>query len=244
MTVDQTTGHRRTAATARSILSCPADVQLVVDGIEDISDGIEPDHPGAVPVLRMQDVDGRPGFSCPATAALALAAHEGRSALLTVASGLGAPGSPDRGEVLTIAGPLRADLEECACCSEVRTLVTVHAEMVVLDREDRPESRRRVPLAAFNAPDLHLNRGFLQRSMEHANECHQEELRHAVATSAAVPAGRIAGVGLSGLAPDRVEVHWVDHSGAHRRELRFPRTATTTTELGELLREELHAGLC
>ncbi|UMG92914.1 hypothetical protein [Nocardioides sp. TF02-7] len=52
------------------------------------------------------------------------------------------------------------------------------------------------------------------------------------------------GVQLTDLRPDRVEVRWVDRTGAHARLLRFPRPATTAAELGELLRQELHAGLC
>ncbi|HWI42979.1 MAG TPA: hypothetical protein VNS81_05130 [Nocardioides sp.] len=89
-----------------------------------------------------------------------------------------------------------------------------------------------------------LDVSFLQRSADHANRCHQRELRHAVATTTATRPGDVIGVQLVGLRADGVEIQWVDRTGAHARSLRFRRTAHTPHELAELLREELHAGLC
>ena len=40
----------------------------------------------------------------------------------------------------------------------------------------------------------HLNRGHLQRSVEHANDCHQDELRQAVSTGTGTRAGDLGGV--------------------------------------------------
>ena len=72
---------RQLAAAARSILSCPADVSLVVDGVDDLlADRDE---------LGMSDDDGRPMLVCPTDSPLAEAAAASRSALLTVASGVG-----------------------------------------------------------------------------------------------------------------------------------------------------------
>jgi hypothetical protein len=244
------TGAAPVAAAARSILACPDEVQLVVDGVEDIMAGLETtgrdDATCRAAELGLVDVDGHPVLSCPPGAALVRAALERRGALLTLASGVGRPGSPERDATLTIASRLETSgVEECECCSEVRTSVTLQPSYVVLARPSQGEgSQLRVPLGDFCSPEHQLNRGFLQRSTEHANRCHQDELRRAVATTSGTRLGEIVGVHLADLRPDRVEIQWVDVSGAHRREVVFRRTATTAQELGDLLRSELHAGLC
>lgn len=234
---------RRLAAAARSILACPADVRLVVDGIDDVTDGLAEAH------LEMQDQSGVPVFSCPADAALAVAATDRRGALLTLRSGLGRPGSADREATLTLSGRLEASgLEECHRCTEVRMRITLQLDFAVLAREAAglapDEARLRVPLQAFSSRDHDLNRGFLQRSVEHANHCHQDELRRAVAHRSATRLGEVVGVHLTELRPEGVVLQWVDLTGSHEATLRFPRAATSTTDLGELLRSELHAGLC
>ena len=249
MTIDHGTTRAidpvRLAAAARSILSCPDEVQLVVDGVDDICEGLDGDTPGGGPGLGMQDVDGRPVFSCPPASALARAAGERRSALLTLTSGLGRAGSPDRDATLTLAGRLDTSaLEECDCCAQLRAQVTVRLDFVMLARNDDADRRIRVPLGAFGAAEHHLNRGFLQRSVEHANECHQDELRRAIATTSGTRLADIGGVLLTDLHPDRVEVQWIDVAGAHTSLLTFDRSATTSAELGDLLRENLHSGLC
>lgn len=234
----------RLAAAARSILACPDDVSLVVDGIDDITSGLDQDH------LEMQDHGGRPVFACPADAALAVAAHDHRGALLTLRSGLGRPGSPEREATLTLSGRLEASgTAECACCCETRLRVSLHLDFAVLTRTKAPglapeDARLRVPLAAFGSRAHDLNRGFLQRSVEHANLCHQDELRRAVATRTATRLVDIVGVHLADLHTSGVVLQWVDIEGAHHAELRFRRPATSATDLGELLRSELHADLC
>ncbi|KRB77352.1 hypothetical protein ASE01_11555 [Nocardioides sp. Root190] len=233
----------RLAAAARSILACPADVRLVVDGIDDVTAGLEDAH------LEMQDHGGLPMFSCPADAALAVAATDRRGALLTLRSGLGRAGSSDRDATLTLSGRLEASgLEECECCAEVRMRITLHLDFAVLAREGDDhapdDARIRVPLHAFASRAHDLNRGFLQRSVEHANVCHQDELRRAIATRTSTRLGDILGVHLAELSASSVVLQWVDLTGSHQSELHFPRSATSTPELGELLRSELHAGLC
>jgi len=101
-----------------------------------------------------------------------------------------------------------------------------------------------VPLEHFGSADHRLNRGFLQRSVEHANQCHQDELRRPVAMTTGTRMADVAGVRLSGLLPHRVEITWVDTDGAQSRTVAFARAARSTEELGELLRAGLHAGLC
>ncbi|TNM41220.1 hypothetical protein FHP29_09490 [Nocardioides albidus] len=244
MKVDRALDVRRIAAAARSILSCPDEVQLVVDGLDDITSGT--DETG----LQMQDDGGRPTITCPAGSPLALAAGDRRGALLTLTSGLGPAGSPDRDATLTLSGRLDVlGTEQCRCCDETRMQMGLELDFALLARASAPaaapgETRVRVPLAAFGSPEHDLNRGFLQRSSEHANLCHQDELRRAIATRTHTRLGDVVGVQLADLRPDGVELRWVDVSGAHRTELRFRGRATTSQELGELLRTELHAGLC
>lgn len=232
----------RLAAAARSILACPDDVRLVVDGVDDITAGDEA-H------LDMQDHGGRPVFTCPTDSPLARAATDRRGALLTIDSGLGRPGSPDREATLTLSGRLEATgLDDCPCCTETRMRVSLHLDFALLNRTGAPapapEAAVRVPLGAFASREHDLNRGFLQRSVEHANICHQDELRRAVATTTDTRLGDIVGVSLSDLHAGGVELQWVDTTGAHLSRLQFRRPATSPEDLGELLRTELHAGLC
>jgi hypothetical protein len=231
------------AGEARSILACPDGVSLVVDG-----------HPSVLgeDALGMQDVHGTPTFSCPPGSELAVAAERQRSALITIESGLGSPGSEERRVTLTLAGRLETrGVEDCACCEETRHVVVLELNFALLTRPaprgsepGLPDQQHRVPLEHFRSPAHHLNRGYLQRSIEHANTCHQEELRRAVSTTTGTPMSRLLGVALADLSTDSVQVRWVDADGAHLTELRFPRVARTTAELGEMLRRELHAGLC
>lgn len=236
------------AAAARSILACPDEVQLVVDGVDDIMAGLATGPGGADEgaELGLVDVDGHPVLSCPPWAALARAGLERRGALLTLTSGVGRPRSSERDATLTIAGRLQGPRgEECACCSDLRASITLQPSYVVLARPSHgDEAQLRVPLGAFCSTDHRLNRGFLQRSTEHANRCHQDELRRAVATTSSTRLGDVVGVHLTGLRPDGVEVQWVDRRGAHARVITFARPATTAEELGDQLRRELHAGLC
>ncbi len=230
---------RQLAAAARSILSCPADVSLVVDGVDDLlADRDE---------LGMSDVDGRPLLLCPTDSPLAEAAAAGRSALLTVVSGVGPAGSSSRDAKLTLAGRLSVDgRSDCECCGEPRAQVSMVLNFVLLSRllDGGRERQYRVPLDHFGSADHRLNRGFLQRSVEHANQCHQDELRRAVAMTTGTRMAEVAGVRLGDLLPHQVEITWVDPDGAQSRTVHFGRTAHSTEELGELLRARLHAGLC
>jgi hypothetical protein len=232
------------AAAARSILAGASSVSLVVDGVPRVLDGGDD--------LGMQDVHGTPTFLCPVGSALAAAGARHRSALVTVESGLGLPGTSERRDALTLAGRLEVrERRRCDCCAEVRDLVALDLNFVLLARYPgqpaaggRPESQFRVPLEHFRSPAHDLNRGYLQRSVEHANNCHQDELRRAVSTTSETPLAAVVGVTLTNLTAGGVEIRWVDVSGAHRSVLRFPRAAGDVAELGELLRDRLHAGLC
>ncbi|CAN5222468.1 hypothetical protein BH09ACT12_BH09ACT12_08500 [soil metagenome] len=226
-----------TAATARSILSCPASVGLVVDGVDDVLADL--DH------LDLQDQDGVPTFSCPTSAPLARAAERGRRALVSLESGLGAPGTAERSDVLTIGGRLtKRGRDTCTCCSETRDVLVVVVDLVVVTPSTPGSLPVHVAVEDFVAPAHQLNRGFLQRCVEHASHCHQDELCHAVAALLDCPVSDIAGVTLSDLTPAGVGLRWIDASGSQVRRVSFPQPAVTPAELGELLRRELSAGLC
>lgn len=233
MRVEPTTA----TATARSILSCPATLDLTVDGVDDV---LAECHD-----VALQDQDGVPTFSCPSDRLLARAASgRGRRAVLSLESGVGAPGSAERSSILSLGGRLvRSGRDACECCSETRDVVVLVVERVALTP---PSGGAPVQLSVedFAAPEHRLNRGFLQRCVEHASQCHQDELRHAVAAIVDRPIREIAGVTLSDLTTRGVQVRWVDPDGAHGRDVAFPHAAVTPAELGELLRRELSAGLC
>lgn len=234
---------RLVAADARSILACPSTVTLVIEGEEHAV--------GENEGLGLTDQRGTPTFLCPANSAVARAAADQRSALLTVASGLGPRGGRERGDTLTLAGRLeRTGAERCDCCDEVRHVVSLNLNFVLLARPQEPtgsgmpERQLRVPLEEFRSRVHHLNRGHLQRSVEHANDCHQDELRQAVSTGTGTRAGDLGGVRIARLTPSDVVIQWVDDSGAHEQVIAFARTARDLSELGDMLRRGLHAGLC
>lgn len=237
------TSHHRTdraddademAALARAILSCPAAVDLVVDGV---------DHPLADDsTLPMQDLAGVPTFACTPGGVLARAGEAGLPVVVTVASGLGDPASPEREAGLALAGRLRrTGAEYCDCCDEVRDRLVVDIDLVQVTRTGE---RSTVAVEEFLNPAYHLNAGYLQRATEHANSHHQEELRYAVAQRTDSRPRHIVAVQLSELTRRSVEVGWVTAEGGNRTVLRFPAAAGTPEELGELLRRALHPGLC
>ncbi|MDN5745542.1 MAG: hypothetical protein L0H31_10530 [Nocardioidaceae bacterium] len=228
----------RLAAAARSILACPADIHLTIDGFDDVATEAAP--------AQLQDVDGQPHFICPADSAIAQAAAEARGAVLTLRSGLGDDGSAERDAALTLSGRLRtAGLENCACCDQPQVRVSLDLDFAALIRTaQHQQARVRVPLADFVSPAHDLNRGFLQRSLEHANLCHQEELRRAIATRTNTRLAEVLGAQLADLRADGVLLQWVDTTGSHQADLVFARSARNAHQLGELLRTQLHAGLC
>lgn len=222
------------AELARSILACPDGAELAVDGHPDV--GRDDD-------LGLRDDDGVPTFSCRATSPLADAGRGQSRALVTLQSGLGPAGGPDRALTLTLTGRLTAGpLESCTCCGEARHDVVLDLDFAVL--ASAAGDQRRVPLAAFRSPALRLNRGYLQRAIEHANDCHREDLGQVVARITGTPHERLLDVQLADLTRRGAELSWIDTIGGHRAALWFSRPARTVEELGVLLRHELHAGIC
>jgi hypothetical protein len=225
------TDARQMAAAARSILSCPVEVDLVVDGL---------DHPlRDDSQLGLLDAGGLPTFLCTPGGALSGAARAGRNVVLTISSGL----EEASWETLTLAGTLRAvGMESCTCCVETRERVIVDVSLVQLAGED--ERRCRVPLAEFRSPAHALNEGYLRRAADHANESHQEELRRAVARLRRMSEDLIIGVSLQRLTPHGAHLTWVDLDGAHSCDLPFPVAAATAESLGLMLRTHLDPGIC
>lgn len=233
----------RLAADARSILACPATVSMVIEGEPQLVDGEAE--------LGVADHRGVPTFVCRVNSPVARAAASHASALLTLASGLGPRGGQERRDTLTLAGRLeRTGFEHCECCDEVRHVVSLDLNFVLLARPvpgaepGTPERQFRIPLEQFRSKEHVLNRGHLQRSIEHANDCHQDELRQAVSLGTNTRPADLVGVRLAHLTPSDVELQWVDVDGAHRQVVTFPRTARDLAELGEMLRRGLHAGIC
>ncbi len=223
-------------ADARSILACPASAGMVVEGEPALVDPADDDG------LGVSDHHGTPTFVCRPGSSVARAAAAHRSALLKITSGLGPAGGAERHDVLTVAGRLeRSGSERCACCQEVRHVVSLELRFVLLARAGR---QHRVPLEEFRSPRHQLNRGHLQRTVEHANDWHQAELRQAVSHATGTRPGDLLGVALAHLTTSGVELQWVDVAGAHRTALHFPRAARDLPDLGELLRRGLHADIC
>jgi len=222
------------AELARSILACPATAEVAVDGFPAV--GCDRD-------LGLRDDDGTPTFSCLSTSLMAQAGRAGSRALVTLASGLGPAGGAGRRLTLTLTGTLRAGpVESCTCCGEQRHDVALDLDFVVLAGGDGDQ--RRVPLGAFRSPDLALNRGYLQRALEHANDCHREDLGQVVARTTGTPPEHLLDVSLADLTTQGAELSWIDRRGGHRASLWFSRPARTVAELAVLLRRELHAGIC
>jgi hypothetical protein len=173
--------------------------------------------------------------------ALLAAAHEGAEGLIEVSSGLGDPTSRERRLGLVLQGPLAVRGSGCHCCGDTRSVVALEPSRVTLYRDtlavpvdvDQFRDRRHV-----------LNHGYLQRTVEHANDAHELELRTALATTFGLPLRRLLAASLLKVDPAGVDLSWLDEAGAHSQRLDFVRTVSSPQELGAALRTHLHAGLC
>jgi hypothetical protein len=214
------------AVAARSILSCPVEIDLAVDGVaRPLADEAR---------LGLQDCGGTPVFLCERDGALATAAAASLAAVLTV---VGVDESS-----LAVAGRLRhSGTDVCSCCGECRDVVALVADRVVLVSGSQ---RIDVEVGDFADPALRLNPGFLARTAEHVNRHHQDELRHALAERTGQRVGRIAGAQLTDLTAREVEIQWVALDGGHSTLLTFPSVAVDPDGLGEMLRRTLHPGIC
>jgi hypothetical protein len=223
------------AELARSILACCNEAALTVDEFPAAGDDED---------LGLRDVDGVPTFSCRSWAVLADAGGVRSRALVTLSSGLGPADGPDRGHTLTLTGRLRpGPVADCRCCGERRHDIHLEPELVVLTRADG-SPQVRVPLHEFLDPLLRLNRGHLQRALEHANDCHADNLRDVVGQRTGSLFEEILDARMTSLTTRGVELSWIDLQGAHRATVPFSRRARTVEELAVLIRHELHTGIC
>lgn len=221
------------ALIARSVLSCPASITLRVgEADQDLQDETYD---------VTCDVHGAPVFSASDRSALLAATRRGLEGTVEVTSGLGRPGSRERGLTLVIRGRLAVRDTGCACCGDPRTLVALEPTAVTLHRDDLALP---VDLSRFRDHRHVLNEGYLQRTAEHANDAHGDELRSAMAATLGVPLQSLLAASLLRVDTGGVDVSWLDAAGAHTERLDFLRTVSSPHELGAALRSHLHAGIC
>jgi len=222
-------------ANARSIMSCPEGFEVVVDGL--------PLHdPG---ILHGVSSTGIIRFLTRPDSELAAVARRGMAGLVYVDSALHQ--LPD--SALAIVGELDyiGEVADAECPSEpyfvvdlvpTRVMLLGPSEGVPMTLEHR-RSEIEVPLDDFRSRRHELNAGYLQRAAEHANACHQEDLRRTVAQSLGRDIQEIGGVEIHHIDHQSASVDWLDSSGATRLMLRFVRPARTPDELAGLLIEQL-----
>lgn len=224
------------AARARAVLACPAAVELLRGGLP-----VELDEE----VLGLSDDGGRPTLACPEDSSLLTAAARREVVSIHLVSGVGAargPAPADRADQLHLTGRLvLGGTDGCSGCPEAHRVVVLEPSAVVLTVHGRATP---VPVGDFLAEEHVLNRGYLQRAVEHANACHGDELRRAASRRSGLPLPRLLAASLGALTPAGVELRWLDVEGAHVERLRFAPPAATPAELGELLRHHLDGGVC
>jgi hypothetical protein len=224
------------AATARSILACARHVELDIDGVElAVADDER---------LGLLDLEGTPGFLCEPNRTVTRSAREGRRATLKMVSGVAPePGEAPAWQALILRGTLRSiGTDTCECCDEPRDQVVLDLERV--DLADDAHGRANVALEEFRSRAHVLNRGYLQRTAEHARSAHQDELRQAVAELTGGNPDLVIGAQLVDLTTWGVTLEWVDPIGSHQHAIWFPRLASSTQDLATLLRACLHPEIC
>lgn len=209
---------------ARSVLACARDVTLVVDGAG-VAAGADCDP--------RCDLRGTPVLTFPEDSDMVLAALGHAAAELTVTSGLGPPGAPDRRLVLVMAGRLQAaGVESCDGCSTPCRTVRLPLDRITLLDGERAHD---VDVTRFGDPRLALNRGHLQRTAEHANEVHGEELRQSVAALIDRRPETLLAASLAEVDRDGCTVQWLDALGSHRRHVPFAVPVRTPGDLASAL---------
>ena len=219
------------AAAARSILACPATADLEVDRL-----------PLAIDDAVLGEAGGRPTLTCEVGSPLARAAAARSVARLRVGSAVrGGAVRGGAGDALVLAGRLGPlGTTTCASCADEHLVVTLDPAAALVTLAGH---RHQLPLGDYLSPAHQLNRGHLQRSLEHLEEHHHHDLRRSVAASTGTPLDDVVAVRLRDLDARGVGLEWVDTGGAHQVRLRFPRRAASTAELGRLLREGIAAPL-
>ncbi len=214
------------AAAARSILACPATADLEVDRL-----------PLPLDDVVLGELGGRPTLTCEAGSPLARAAASRSVARL----GLVGAVRGRAGDALVLTGRLGPlETAACASCDHEHLVVGLDPAAALVTLAGH---RHQLPLADYLSPAHQLNRGYLQRSLEHVEEHHHDDLRRSVAASTGTPLDDLVAVRLRELDARGVTLEWIDPGGAHQVRLRFPHRASSTVELGRLLREGIAAPL-
>ena len=221
------------ARLARSVLSCPDSITLRV------GDETQSLHEESYDVTC--DVHGSPVFSAAEGSTLLEAAERGATGVVEVTSALRDRDTDDGRLEIFLQGRLDQRGSGCDCCGDPRALVAMEVSRVTLFRDDRPVP---VDVARFRDPGHVLNPGYLQRTVEHANEAHELELRAAVGSTFGVPQQSLLAASLVRVDASGVVVSWLDEAGGHTQRLDFLRTVASPQELGAALRSHLHAGIC
>ena len=228
---------------ARSILARPGQATLEVDG-----------RAVDLEQLTVTDQDGTPRLTCEVGGDVARAA-EGKAGAVLRLDTRPQDRDPDGRTVdrtLTLAGALALrGVMACECCQRARHVVVLDADFVLLTTWSRVGGRRfvvgrpeRIDAAEFRSAEHQLNPGFLRSAAEHATDCHQEELRHALASRTRTAPHDVIAVQLEALTTRSVQLVWVDRVGAHSTTLTFPRRVRDPRELAATLRSRLGVGAC
>jgi hypothetical protein len=191
------------------------------------------------PVTGLYTDNGWPVFWCDLASAVAVAAAENRTAVLTVR------GSGDAAEAVTVllAGRLELIGSGWERGRQVGA-VALALEQVLIETcaPGRPAVTRPVPVSDYADADPGALAARAQQLAGHTNTAHGRELRCFVAARAGIPAAQVAAAWLTGLDAAGARLDWVGPAGAHTMTASFPRQARTATELAILLREQLAAG--
>jgi hypothetical protein len=248
------------ARTARRLLADGQEMTLLINGIS----GRRPANPTVTspePVVTLHERDGRPSFLCEPGSPVTLAAHEGRSALLTV-EGRAADGQPI---ALFVTGSLSSSGVDVVDDVSV-DIVALPPRRVLLEyaaHADQPRRQYEIPPQVYERAEPGLRPADIAPIVAHINAGHQSELchflaRHNVQHDARQdsqhdvqhdarqdsqnydhPESDIAGADLVGLDEIGATINWVDIEGAHTTAITFARPAASIRELAALLRREL-----
>jgi len=226
MQVDQ--GMHGLAGLARRALAAAWEPTLLVT---------EPCEDPHGPRAFLQDRDGRPVFTCPATSPML--ACVGQAALLTFE----VPEHIAGCMTIVLGGSLRDVREDHRCPRhpDVRVLALDVVQVVVEQRDPAhgEPTRREVPLDAYRAAGPDDLTRHATRVIEHTNGHHARELRESVAGLIGIPASDVATARLISLDRHGARVTWVDTDGSHTAELAFDEPASGPSALGRMLRAHL-----
>ena len=190
-------------------------------------------------VIGLHADDGWPVFWCDLGSAVAVAAEENRTAVLTVRG----PAEAAQMAVVLLEGRLEMIGSGRERGRQVgAVMLALERVLVETGAAYRSAVSRVVPVSDYADAGPRRLAVRAAQIAGHTNAAHSHELCCFAAARAGVPAGQVAAAWLTGLNERGALVGWVDPSGGHTMTVSFPRQARTATELAMLLREQLTAG--